>query len=184
MLASEKIGKLIEDIYALRQKGVARGGEMDIDNLIFKEFRNLGYLDNLKDLKNKFRAKELSLESNEANNTEVEIVDNTDNEENIYDGELDEVLSEMISRTDREMYIQKIRQAVYDQPILQDNGLFHIYLVKEADVNDKLARLKRLNFIKNVYATPGKFDFSRINYVTNMPSRYYTITGELINRDL
>lgn len=169
------IEQYIDDIYNLRKIGLAEGGEYDTRNLTFKEVRNLGYLDNLKELIDDLKSKELSLEN------KVEIVDNTDNEENIYDGELDEVLFEMISRTDREMYIQKIRQAVYDQPILQDNGLFHIYLVKEADVNDKLARLKRLDFIKNVYATPGKYDFSKIDFITGIPSRYYTITGQIKN---
>ena len=167
------IEQYIDDVYELRKIGLAEGGEYDVRNLTFKEVRNLGYLDNLKELINELKSKELSLEN------EIEIVDNTDEEENIYDGELDEVLFEMISRTDREMYIQKIRQAVYDQPILKDNGIFYIYLVKENDVNDKIARLKRLDFIKNVYATPGKYDFSKINFKNGMPSRYYTIIGQI-----
>lgn len=58
----EKIDDMIEDIYNLRKEGMERGGEMDILNLIFKEFRNLGYLDNLKDLRKKEISKELSLE--------------------------------------------------------------------------------------------------------------------------
>lgn len=58
----EKIDNLIEDIYDLRKQGMARDGEMDIFNLIFKEFRNLGYLDNLKELRKKEISKELSLE--------------------------------------------------------------------------------------------------------------------------
>ena len=58
----EKIDNLIEDIYDLRKQGMARNGEMDILNLIFKEFRNLGYLDNLKELRKEEISKELSLE--------------------------------------------------------------------------------------------------------------------------
>ena len=58
----EQIDNLIEDIYNLRKEGMERGGEYDILNLIFKEFRNLGYLDNLKDLRKKEISKELSLE--------------------------------------------------------------------------------------------------------------------------
>ena len=58
----EKIDDMIEDIYDLRKQGMARDGEMDILNLIFKEFRNLGYLDNLKELRKKEISKELSLE--------------------------------------------------------------------------------------------------------------------------
>lgn len=59
----EKIDNLIEDIYNLRQEGMKEeNGEYSIPNLIFKEFRNLGYLDNLKDLRKKEVSKDLSLE--------------------------------------------------------------------------------------------------------------------------
>lgn len=58
----EQIDNLIEDIYKLRQEGMKEEGEYSIKNLIFKEFRNLGYLDNLKELKRKEVSKELSLE--------------------------------------------------------------------------------------------------------------------------
>lgn len=59
---SELIDDFLEDIYDLRKTSIAQEGEYSIGNLIFKECRNLGYLDNLKDLKNEFRSKELSLE--------------------------------------------------------------------------------------------------------------------------
>lgn len=60
----DKIDDLLEDIYSLRQEGMKEeNGEYSIPNLIFKEFRNLGYLDNLKDLRKKEISKELSLES-------------------------------------------------------------------------------------------------------------------------
>ena len=58
----ELIDNMLEDIYDLRKQGMARDGEADIFNLIFKEFRNLGYLDNLKELRKKEISKELSLE--------------------------------------------------------------------------------------------------------------------------
>lgn len=58
----EAIEDLIEDIYDLRKNGLATDGEYSIENLTFKEFRNLGYLDNLKDLKNEIKSRELSLE--------------------------------------------------------------------------------------------------------------------------
>lgn len=58
----EEIDNLIEDIYNLRKESIANEGEYGIGNLIFKEFRNLGYLDNLKELKRKEVSKELSLE--------------------------------------------------------------------------------------------------------------------------
>ena len=58
----EKIDNLIEDIYNLRKEGMEEEGEYSIKNLIFKEFRNLSYLDNLKELRKKEISKELSLE--------------------------------------------------------------------------------------------------------------------------
>ena len=60
----DKIDNLLEDIYNLRQEGMKEeNGEYSIPNLIFKEFRNLGYLDNLKELRKKYVSKELTLES-------------------------------------------------------------------------------------------------------------------------
>ena len=61
--AVDKIDDLIEDVYNLRKEGMEEDGEYSIKNLIFKEFRNLGYLDNLKELRKKEISKELSLES-------------------------------------------------------------------------------------------------------------------------
>lgn len=57
----EEINNFIEDIYDLRQQGLQQEGEYSLGNLLFKEFRNMGYLDNLKDLKNELTGKDLSL---------------------------------------------------------------------------------------------------------------------------
>lgn len=57
------INDLITDIYNQRKEGLPTEGQYGIKNLIFKELRNKGYLDTLKDLKNKLTAQELSLES-------------------------------------------------------------------------------------------------------------------------
>ena len=54
--------KLLEDIYEkLRKKGISKG-EYSIENLTFKELRNKGYLDQLKDYRNELVSKRLSLE--------------------------------------------------------------------------------------------------------------------------
>lgn len=58
----DDIDKFITDIYELRKNSIAKDGEFGLGNLVFKEMRNLGYLDNLKELKKQERAKELSLE--------------------------------------------------------------------------------------------------------------------------
>lgn len=61
-ISSKKIAWFIEKLYNLRKESIAEEGEYGLGNLIFKEFRNRGYLDQLKELKNKLRSKELSLE--------------------------------------------------------------------------------------------------------------------------
>lgn len=58
----EAIEKFIEDIYELRRTSIANDGEYSLGNLVFKECRNLGYLDGLRDLKKELINKELSLD--------------------------------------------------------------------------------------------------------------------------
>jgi death-on-curing family protein len=61
---SKKITALedfIEDIYDVRKESLASDGEYGLGNLVFKEFRALGYLDNLKELKCKLESEQLSL---------------------------------------------------------------------------------------------------------------------------
>ena len=59
----KKIDSYIDDIYDLRIKGIQKSGEFNEDNLVFKEIRRLGYLDDLRDIKNELTSKELSLEA-------------------------------------------------------------------------------------------------------------------------
>lgn len=58
----EEIDNFLEDIYDLRKLSIAEDGEYGMGNLIFKEMRNMGYLDNLRELKRKLKDKQLSLE--------------------------------------------------------------------------------------------------------------------------
>lgn len=58
----KKVTKLIAELYdKLRKKGVAKG-EYALENLAFKELRNEGYLDQLKNYRNELVSKRLSLE--------------------------------------------------------------------------------------------------------------------------
>lgn len=57
-----EIEDYIEDIYDLRKTSIAKEGEYGIGNLVFKEIRNKGYLDNLKELKHQLASRKLSLE--------------------------------------------------------------------------------------------------------------------------
>lgn len=65
----DKVETLIDKLYDGRKKSLAKEGEFGVDNLVFKQFRNLGFLDNLKELKNELEGKELSLEGLEENIT-------------------------------------------------------------------------------------------------------------------
>lgn len=62
-LEDSEIEQFINDLYLMRKESLATDGEWGTGNLVFKEFRNLGYLDSLKDRKYKYRSKELTLEN-------------------------------------------------------------------------------------------------------------------------
>lgn len=55
------IYKFLDDIYDMRIKSISEDGEFGIGNLVFKEMRNLGYLDDIKDLKTELENIDLSL---------------------------------------------------------------------------------------------------------------------------
>ena len=55
------IDRFIDSLYELRAEGLSTDGEYSIENLVFKEMRNKGYLDNLKELRHKVIARRLSL---------------------------------------------------------------------------------------------------------------------------
>ena len=58
----EDIDSFVDDIYAIRAESLSNEGEFGFDNLVFKEIRNLGYLMDLKELKDSLTAQSLSLE--------------------------------------------------------------------------------------------------------------------------
>lgn len=61
-VSSDDVTEFIEDLYDLRKKSIAEDGEYGLGNLVFKEFRNRGYLDRLRELRNELKSRELSLE--------------------------------------------------------------------------------------------------------------------------
>ena len=80
---SEDVVNYINDIYEVRKDGIANDGEYSQGNLIFKELRNKGYLDNLKELRKELKGKELSLEQLDKDSTKnynkVEVEDMREN---------------------------------------------------------------------------------------------------------
>lgn len=58
---AEDVEKLIDDLYELRHTSLQTEGEYGLGNLVFKELRGMGYLDQLKELKKVLEGQELSL---------------------------------------------------------------------------------------------------------------------------
>jgi predicted nucleotidyltransferase len=145
-----EIDKFIDKLYELRQKGLAEEGEYSIGNLVFKEVRNNGYLDNLKELRHKVIAQRLSLHEDFRRLTE----------------------------TERRDYYNKISRLTNYQPIIQLNGLFELYNVKEVDLPIVLSNLRRQTEVEYVQQSAEKFDFSRLNY-SGIPAKLYKIIGKL-----
>jgi len=57
----DAIDSFLDEIYVARQDGLNEEGEYSIRNLVFKELRNKGCFDRLKDIKNQLISKELSM---------------------------------------------------------------------------------------------------------------------------
>lgn len=80
----ENITKFIEDLYDIRRESINNRGEYDTGNLVFKEIRNKGYLDELKELRNGVVSKELSLESLKEDLIQYETIDDLEKVFNAY----------------------------------------------------------------------------------------------------
>ena len=148
----KKVVEMLEDIYdKLRKKGVAKG-EYAIENLAFKELRNKGYLDQLKDYRNELTSKRLSLKE------------------------------KLDARAQHEMYNQLTRAAHGNQPLFQNNEVFYIYNLKDAEVSTVLNNIRKLPFVVEAEANEsGKYDFSNtLELAMNkMPKKYYNIKGKI-----
>lgn len=57
----DDIDEFIDDIYKVRQNSLSTEGEFGFGNLVFKEIRNLGYIKDLKELKDSITAENLSI---------------------------------------------------------------------------------------------------------------------------
>ena len=145
-----EIDKLITSLYELRQSGLSSEGEYSIGNLVFKEMRNKGYLDALKELRHKVISQRLSL----------------------HEG------YRLLTEKERRDYYNKISQLTHYQPQIQSNGLFELYNVKEVDLAVVLSNLRRQPEVEYARQSAEKLDFSRINY-QGIPARLYRIIGKI-----
>lgn len=61
-LKEDEVEQFIDDLYVMRKISLASEGEFGKGNLVFKQFRNNGYIDELKNRKYAYKSKELTLE--------------------------------------------------------------------------------------------------------------------------
>ena len=148
----DAVDDYITRLYEMRQKGIynTEGSEFSDENLIFKEVRNAGLLDKLKELKNELISKDLSLES----------------------------LEEDLSEPERRDFVHKIVEITHIQPVVHPNGIFEVNDIRNEEVDYLVFNLKRKNWVEYVSKIPGRFDFNHVSGF-GLPSRYWTIRGKL-----
>lgn len=150
-----EVEKYIEDIYNLRKTSLPTEGEYGLGNLIFKEVRNCGYLDALKELRNELLSKAFSLESLQA-----------------------EKLTEEILEPQEPNYEQLILRNTGKLPIIHPNGMFEIYNVQENEVNRICTILQTMPVVQWVNKNQTRFVVNPAN-LNGLPLKIYRIYGQL-----
>lgn len=147
----KKVVKLLEEIYEkLRKKGVAES-EYSIKNLAFKELRNKGYLDQLKDYRNELISKRLSLEETLDRQTRADI----------YNQLTRAAGTQPIIQDNGMFFIYNLKASEVTNVL---NRIRKLPFVSDAQANES-----------------GKYDFSNVAALlrNNMPSKYYNIRGRI-----
>lgn len=145
----KKVVKMLEDIYEkLRKKGVAKG-EYAIENLAFKELRNKGYLDQLKEYRNELTSKRLSLEEKLDRQQRADI----------YNQLFRAAGTQPVIQDNGMFFIYNLKASEVNRAL---NAIRNLPFVVEAQANEN-----------------GKYDFSNtLELAMNkMPKKYYNIRG-------
>ena len=147
----KKVVKILEDIYEkLRKKGISKG-EYSIENLTFKELRNKGYLDQLKDCRNELVSKRLSLEETLDRQTRLDV----------YNQLTRAAGTQPIIQDNGIFFIYNLKASDIDRAI---NAIRKLPFIIEASANES-----------------GKYNFADTTALlrNNMPSKYYNIRGRI-----
>ena len=150
--SEEKVVKMLEEIYEkLRKKGVAKS-EYAIENLAFKELRNDGYLDKLKEYKNILVSKRLSLEEKLDTQTRY----------NLYTKLTMAAGTRPIIQDNGMFFVYNLKASEINSVL---SAIRQLHFVAEAHANES-----------------EKYDFSNPAELAlnNMPKKYYNIRGRLI----
>jgi predicted nucleotidyltransferase len=149
----KKVVKMLEDIYdKLRKKGISKG-EYSVENLAFKELRNKGYLDQLKDFRNELVSKRLSLEETLDRKTRIDIYNQLSRAAG----------TAPIIQDNGMFFIYNIKPSEINSRVA---ALRKLDCVAEVHAYEN-----------------GKYDFSNVLDIAmnKMPSKYYDIRGMLNN---
>jgi predicted nucleotidyltransferase len=147
----KKVVKMLEDIYEkLRKKGISKG-EYSIENLAFKELRNNGYLDKLKDFRNELVSKRLSLEETLDRQTRYDV----------YNQLARAAGTQPVIQDNGMFFIYNLKASDVDKAL---SAIRHLPFVVEVQANES-----------------GKYDFSNtLDLAMNkMPKKYYNIRGKI-----
>lgn len=147
----KKVVTLLEDIYEkLRKKGISKG-EYSVENLTFKELRNKGYLDQLKEYKNELVSKRLSLEEQFDRQTRADA----------YNQLTRAAGTQPIIQDNGMFFIYNLKSSDVDRAI---NTIRKLPFVIEASANES-----------------GKYNFADTTALlrNNVPSKYYNIRGRI-----
>jgi predicted nucleotidyltransferase len=147
----KKVVKMLEDIYEkLRKKGISKG-EYSEENLAFKELRNKGYLDQLKDYKNELVSKRLSLEETLDRTARVDM----------YNQLFRAAGTQPIIQDNGTFFIYNLKASDIDRAL---SAIRKLSFVVEVQANEN-----------------GKYDFSNTLdlAINKMPKKYYNIRGRI-----
>lgn len=147
----DRVVKMLEDIYdKLRKKGISKG-EYSVENLAFKELRNKGYLDKLKNYRNELVSKRLSLEEKLDRRARVDI----------YNQLTQAAGTQPIIQDNGMFFIYNLKASEVNRIL---SNIRKLPFVADATANEN-----------------GKYDFSNtLDLAMNkMPKKYYDIRGTI-----
>ena len=157
-MAKTKISKVAKDLNVaiptvidfLRKKGISKG-EYSIENLAFKELRNKGYLDRLKEYRNELVSKRLSLEETLDRQARVEM----------YTKLTHAAGTQPVIQDNGMFFIYNLKASEIDRVL---NSIRKLPFIAEVHANEN-----------------GKYDFSNtLDLAMNkMPKKYYNIRGKI-----
>ena len=91
-------------------------------------------------------------------------------------------LEEKLDRQTRQAVYNEIARTAGSPPIIQDNGMFFIYNLKESEIDSTVRKLNKLPSVREAIAyDSGKYDFSDVLRIAThkLPAKYYNIRGQL-----